>query len=1067
MEDRWKIGFWNVAGLANKEKEFWEGIKEWEVVVMIETWVEEKNWEKWKIKLPKGYKWTMQGAKKKNKKGRAMGGMMMGIRDEMAMEGDERQDQEEGIMSRKVKAEKDEWVIVATYVNGDIDKKLESLRRWMERQSEEERVIIGGDFNARTGLEGGRVRDMEDEESGRRSKDKKVNAEGKKLTQMLGELGWEIFNGNIEGDEEGEFTYTGGRGETVIDYVLGDERTRRGIERMEVADRVESDHHPLVITMKKGRKRKKGKAKEDKRTKMGRWSEEMKREFERRMRGVRLEEDGEESEKQIGERIKKEIERSEEVGGRKRKRNMRGWWDEECREKKGEVRKELRCWRKGSGTKEKYREKKREYHEMIERKKREEQEEMVREISEANTENKVWEIINRDRKKRKTMGEGIEAEEWKSYFMSLIGGEEERLRMGTEGTRREGDETEISKEEIRLVIRNLKEGKAVGIDGIPNEAWRYGGEQGIEVAWGICRKVWRGGGWPEGWKEGVIAPIVKKGAGTKVEEYRGVTLMPSLYKIYTAVLAKRLEEEAEEKGMIPPNQTGFRRGVGTIDNVYVLNYVVNREVAEERGKLVALFIDLKAAFDSVDRKIMMDALEERGVREGLRERVGEVYEETMSRVKAAGVMGDKFWTGKGVRQGCPMSPILFNLLTADIEEELGKGSWGGVKVKGRRICSLAYADDVVVMAKNEEEMQSMIRRLEKYFERKKLEVNVGKTKVMRFRKGGGRNTTVDWRWRGKKIEEVKEFKYLGYVFKKNGGQEAHIKDRIKKAAAVMKEAWGIGRRKFEKIWERKMWLFDTLVWTVMGYGAEVWGWKERQEMERMQERYLKWTLGVEWQTPGYMVREETKRDKIMIRAGKRAWNYEEKLASGKGSEIARECLEEIKERQRDGRGRRSRWEEEREEMKEREGREDSLNGYEGLEMESRKEQEKERRELIKESRYNKWYKEVMTEGIPKYLTEGWKTERTRRIARVRLGNEVRERWYWRREEERVCRVCEGEQESWEHLIERCRSGGDEGKSIGDKMREIMDETGRGEEWIKELEKVRKDKERDNGQEEGE
>ncbi|XP_043264091.1 uncharacterized protein LOC122404226 [Colletes gigas] len=186
----------------------------------------------------------------------------------------------------------------------------------------------------------------------------------------------------------------------------------------------------------------------------------------------------------------------------------------------------------------------------------------------------------------------------------------------------------------------------------------------------------------------------------------------------------------------------------------------------------------------------------------------------------------------------------------------------------------------------------MIRRLEGYLEKKRLEINVGKTKVVRFRKGGGRERKMEWRWKGKRIEEVKEFRYLGYVFKRNGGQEAQIRDRVKKAGVAMRQVWGIGKRKFERDWGRRMWLFDTLVWSVAGYGVEVWGWKEREAMERMQERYIRWSLGVDWRTPGYMVREETKRMKLRTGAGERAWRYEEKLGRGEGGEWARWCLEE-------------------------------------------------------------------------------------------------------------------------------------------------------------------------------
>ena len=60
----------------------------------------------------------------------------------------------------------------------------------------------------------------------------------------------------------------------------------------------------------------------------------------------------------------------------------------------------------------------------------------------------------------------------------------------------------------------------------------------------------------------------------------------------------------------------------------------------------------------------------------------------------------------------------------------------------------------------------------------------------------------------------------------------------------MKQIWGIEKRRFKKDFKRRMWLFDTLVWLVMGYGAEMWGWREREKIESFQERYIRWTLGV-------------------------------------------------------------------------------------------------------------------------------------------------------------------------------------------------------------------------------
>jgi len=111
-----------------------------------------------------------------------------------------------------------------------------------------------------------------------------------------------------------------------------------------------------------------------------------------------------------------------------------------------------------------------------------------------------------------------------------------------------------------------------------------------------------------------------------------------------------------------------------------------------------------------------------------------------------------------------------------------------------------------------------------------------------------------------------------------------VKDRGRKAAAVIGQVWGIGKRRFGKDWRQRLWLFNRLVWTVMGYGVEVWGWKEREGLEKLKERYLRWLMGVEGRAPWYLVREELQREKLCLRAGKRAWEYERRLKEGKESE---------------------------------------------------------------------------------------------------------------------------------------------------------------------------------------
>lgn len=135
-------------------------------------------------------------------------------------------------------------------------------------------------------------------------------------------------------------------------------------------------------------------------------------------------------------------------------------------------------------------------------------------------------------------------------------------------------------------------------------------------------------------------PIKKRGERKKVEEFRGITIMASLYKIYTMVLAGKLERDMEEKGIPERGQAGFRKGMGTLNNIFVINYLVNRQLSKNRGKLVAFFVDLKATFDTVNREILTQIMHGRGVTKRLVERCKEVLRETRNKIRLGGG-GDK------------------------------------------------------------------------------------------------------------------------------------------------------------------------------------------------------------------------------------------------------------------------------------------------------------------------------------------------------------------------------------------------------------------------------------------
>ncbi|XP_066582662.1 golgin subfamily A member 6-like protein 22 [Prorops nasuta] len=308
-----KIAFWNVAGVTNKEEDFWNKVKEWDVVGMVETWVEEKGWKGIKGKLPRGYKWWMQKEWKEEKKGRAKGGIIIGVRKEMEGRIKGGEEDEEGIMEVEVRIKGERWRVVTVYVGKGIRGMEEGLKRIVERE-QGKKVIIGGDWNARTGELGGGEGEHEGMEGERMSRDKVINTEGKRMMNVIGEMGLEIWNGRAKGDEEGEYTYVGHMGNSVIDYVVGGREVREELKEMEVEVRTESDHLPMVVTLKRERERRRG-------TKWGEtreigWMKEDRERYRRKTEEMREEtEEGVEGRwRRVQEKVK-EIEQEDGMAG--------------------------------------------------------------------------------------------------------------------------------------------------------------------------------------------------------------------------------------------------------------------------------------------------------------------------------------------------------------------------------------------------------------------------------------------------------------------------------------------------------------------------------------------------------------------------------------------------------------------------------------------------------------------------------------------------------------------------------------------------------------------------------
>lgn len=1056
--------FWNIAGVTNKDEETWEYLSNFEVVGLQETWVEEDKWEKIKDKLPKNLEWKCRPAKRENRKGRAKGGIITGV--SKRLKSLEYKEWNDNIVERRIRHREKEWRLLTVY-SQNVKEILDTISEGME-ENEEEILIIGGDWNARTGKEGGWINETtEKEEETRKSKDKVINGEGRRLISGIEERGWGIINGSK--GEEGEWTYVGENGESVIDYIITNQEAVEEIESLKIGDRVESDHMPLEVKIygmeeggKEGRR-------EEKRIEKREWNDETKEEYLKNCEEWS-------SEKEETEGLWKEIkDKIEEAIPKIRKRRYkwkmgeRIWHDKEWKNRKREIRRIFRNWRKGKCGKDEYWKERKEYKEWCKEKKREHERQEEEKIRGIRTEQEAWKYINRFRKRREGIDEEISMDKWKQHFMEILEGEEKRIEMEEEKEEEEEEEEEeqeITREEVIEQLKRLKMEKAPGEDGLENEVWRYMPKSIGEAMVNLLNKIWKGGGIPQEWKKGVICPIFKKGDKKETKNYRGVTLMDTAYKVYASILNEKLMREVKDK--LGEGQFGFRKKRGVMDAVYVLNHIVDRELGKKKGKVFVCFADLKAAFDRVDRVVLKKRMKKIGISKKLSKRIMETYKETKNVVKIGEKYTEEFWTRKGVRQGCPMSPTLFNIYVADLEEEMRKEQTGGVMVGRRKTWTLTYADDVVLMAEREEELKGMLKRFKKFLDKRELRLNPEKTKIMVFEKGRGRAKKREWKWEEEKLEEVKEIRYLGYIVQKNGGAEKHIMERKKKAMIAMKKTWSIGERIFKEDYIRRMKMFEALVESVGLFGAEIWGWRKEERLDGIKRKYTKWILGLERTTPNYILIEEGKLIETKIKAIKRAVKYEEEARNSEKI-LVKECLEE---KEKDwGVGSEGKWAKMRKRMMEEEGygkrerekcREEGKDITKGVIKNIMEKEVRERRKRIEESRYNKEYKRIIKEEKPEYLKRRMKMKDRKMVARFRCGNEVREREFWKEEEEKMCRVCRKEKESLWHVIREC-----EGTRQEEELEVVLGEEGKGLRVLRMIVEKRKVMEEKNREMEGE
>lgn len=239
-----RICFWNVAGLTHLNEDTWEYLEEFDVIGLTETWTEKKGWRRIKDKMSNKFSWNCIPARREYRKGRAKGDIIIAVN--KSFKESVFRELSHNIAEIGLKYNGNRWRIVTVY-SQDIEENMNILTDQIHEE-EEEYVMIGGDYNARTGNEGGPIREDNGRiRTSRDSRDKEVNKEGRILIREIEERGWMILNGSY--NKEGGWTYIGETGTSVVDYVIANEKAEEIIRKVDEGDRTESDHVSIEVEL--------------------------------------------------------------------------------------------------------------------------------------------------------------------------------------------------------------------------------------------------------------------------------------------------------------------------------------------------------------------------------------------------------------------------------------------------------------------------------------------------------------------------------------------------------------------------------------------------------------------------------------------------------------------------------------------------------------------------------------------------------------------------------------------------------------------------------------------------
>ena len=336
-------------------------------------------------------------------------------------------------------------------------------------------------------------------------------------------------------------------------------------------------------------------------------------------------------------------------------------------------------------------------------------------------------------------------------------------------------------------------------------------------------------------------------------------------KLFTKILNNRLTLWAESSNKLDEGQGAYRKGRSTIDNMFTLYGFVEKYLCKKKGRFYCTFVDFSRAFDSVPHIGLWYRMIKDGIHGNFLCILRSMYSNLKSCVKTVDGLTEYFDCSVGTRQGCMISPTIFILYLNELVHILDdqcKGIY--LDEIHHNVNVLMYADDIVLITDTIGRLQQQLNGLEIFCSKYGLNVNLSKTKLIVFRNGGILRKNEHVVYGSQSVEPVNMYKYLGLVFSSTLKWNAALSSLSEQASRAMFRVLGFNRNFGCLPVDISLQLFDKMVLPILLYGAELWGFEERETIEKVHLKFCKYILGVSSKTPNCAVLGELGRRPLFV-----------------------------------------------------------------------------------------------------------------------------------------------------------------------------------------------------------